>query len=97
MGKRELGVLAIRGLNLAFIFDARQSLLWKTWTGAQPCTYLVQHTQQPNSYCSNLKLFLMNVGWLNFLHPRLEQYRLVFPKTILVSPFAFRMCVTSCS
>lgn len=95
-GKRDLGVLAIRGLVSAFIFDAPKSLLLVAWTGIQP-TPLVQRIRQFDSYCSNLKLFLVNAGWFSFLHPLVNNTFIVFPKTILVSPFAFRICVTSCS
>jgi len=61
IGKRDLGVLAIRGLVSAFSFDAPKGLPLAAWTGVQP-TPLVRHIQQFDSYCSDLKLFLMNAG-----------------------------------
>ncbi len=85
-GKRDLGILAFRGLGSAFIFDAFQSLLWKTWTGIQP-TPLVQRIRQLGSYCSNLKLFLVNAGCFSLLHPRLEQYLLGIPENHPSQPF----------
>jgi hypothetical protein len=96
IGKRDLVVLAIRGLVSAFSFDASKSLLLAAWTGIQPMP-LVRHIRQFDSYCRNLKLILLNAGWFSFLHPLLNNTFMVFPKTILVGPFAFRICVTSCS
>ena len=93
--KTRVGYTRKSGVGSAFIFDASKGLPLVAWTSAQ-LTLLVRHIRQFDNYCSNLKLSLVDAGWFSLLHPRLEQYHLVFPKTILLSPFAFRMCVTSC-